>query len=168
MTALTRLRPVREDELVLLATWAGDLSSVYDDFTGDPPPRVAPRPPAKPTGFGQLMVADAADQAIGSVSWHEVAYGPGPGSLALNLGISLRPPARGHGHGARAQRLLADHLFVHTAVHRVEASTDVTNLAEQGALLRAGFAREGVLRGAQWRRGAFHDLVVFSRLRSDA
>jgi RimJ/RimL family protein N-acetyltransferase len=43
----------------------------------------------------------------------------------------------------------------------------VDNLAEQRALERAGFAREGVLRSAQFRDGRFHDLVLYSRLRSD-
>jgi aminoglycoside 6'-N-acetyltransferase len=50
---------------------------------------------------------------------------------------------------------------------RVEAQTDVTNLAEQRALEKAGFTREGVLRKAQWRGGAYHDLVVYSKLRGE-
>ena len=41
------------------------------------------------------------------------------------------------------------------------------NLAEQRALERAGFTREGVLRHAQFRGGGFHDLVIYSRLRGD-
>ena len=41
------------------------------------------------------------------------------------------------------------------------------NVAEQRALDKAGFTREGVLRHAQWRAGAFHDVVLFSRLRGD-
>jgi RimJ/RimL family protein N-acetyltransferase len=49
----------------------------------------------------------------------------------------------------------------------VEASTDVENLAEQRALERAGFTREGVLRHAQFRDGGFRDLVLYSRLRGD-
>ena len=52
-------------------------------------------------------------------------------------------------------------------MHRVQASTDLENVAEQRALERAGFVREGLLRGAQWRLGAFHDLVGHSRLRTD-
>ena len=44
----------------------------------------------------------------------------------------------------------------------------MSNPREQPALSRAGFTREGVLRGAQWRRGAWRDLVTFSRLRTDA
>ena len=41
------------------------------------------------------------------------------------------------------------------------------NLAEQRALERAGFTREGVLRHAQFRDGGFHDMVLYSRLRDD-
>jgi RimJ/RimL family protein N-acetyltransferase len=74
---------------------------------------------------------------------------------------------RGRGHGAEAQRQLAAYLFAHIRVERLEASTDVDNLAEQRALERAGFAREGILRSAQFRDGAFHDLVLYSRLRGD-
>ena len=91
-----------------------------------------------------------------------------PGSQAFDVGISLRPHARGRGHGARAQRLLADYLFVTTGVHRVQATTDVANAAEQAALRRAGFVLEGVLREAQWRAGAYHALQSWSRLRTDA
>jgi aminoglycoside 6'-N-acetyltransferase len=64
--------------------------------------------------------------------------------------------------------LLADHLFAHTPAQRVQASTDITNVAEQRALDGAGFTREGILRSAQWRLGTWHDLVLYSRLRSDA
>ena len=41
------------------------------------------------------------------------------------------------------------------------------NLAEQRALERAGFTREGVLRQAQFRDGGFRDMVLYSRLRGD-
>ena len=101
------------------------------------------------------------------MGWRPVVLGPNAGSQALEIGISLHASGRGRGHGTRAQRMLAEHLFRTTGVHRVQASTDVDNLAEQGALERAGFVREGVLRGAQWRLGAFHDLVSYARLRTD-
>jgi RimJ/RimL family protein N-acetyltransferase len=54
-----------------------------------------------------------------------------------------------------------------TRVERLEASTDMGNTAEQRALERAGFTREGTLRYAQFRDGEFHDLVLYSRLRDD-
>ena len=43
--------------------------------------------------------------------------------------------------------------------------TDIENEAEQRSLEKAGFAREGVLRGSQYRAGGWHDLVVFARIR---
>lgn len=117
---------------------------------------------------GQLIVEQVADgHPIGTVAWHEVHYGPPPGSRAWNIGISLIPEARGQGHGGIAQRLLADHLFETTDANRVEASTDVENLAEQRALEKAGFQREGIQRQAQFRAGAHHDLITYARLRND-
>jgi len=40
-------------------------------------------------------------------------------------------------------------------------------VAEQRALEKAGFLREGIARHAQFRAGQWRDLVVYSRLRSD-
>jgi RimJ/RimL family protein N-acetyltransferase len=107
-------------------------------------------------------------EPVGAVQWRPIRYGPNTGSMALNLGIAITPAARGRGVGTRAQRMLADYLFEHTLVHRVEASTDITNIAEQRALERAGFTREGILRGAQFRLGERHDMVSYSRLRTDS
>ena len=120
-----------------------------------------------PSGVGRMIVALDDGTPIGSVSWHSVGYGPNRRSRAWNIGITILPEHRGRGHGTAAQRMLADHLFATTDANRVEASTDTRNLAEQRSLERAGFRREGVLRGAQYRAGAWHDLVLFARLRDD-
>jgi RimJ/RimL family protein N-acetyltransferase len=115
---------------------------------------------------GTLMVESVTnDTPVGTVTWRTVRYGPNLESNAWQIGISLVPDARGHGLGSEAQRLLADHLIATTPVHRIEAMTDVENKFEQHALAKAGFAREGVLRSAQYRAGDWHDLVVFSRVR---
>lgn len=172
MTApTTRLRPPRDDE-ELAAVRAWPPASPYEDWSGSPGPagaegEAAGGGAAPGSGGGELLVTDGHDRVVGSVSWRQVPYGPNPGSVALDVGISLRPDARGIGHGGRGQRLLAEYLFATTSVHRVQATTDVENAAEQRALERAGFRREGVLRGAQWRLGRHHDLVSYARLRSD-
>jgi aminoglycoside 6'-N-acetyltransferase len=56
-------------------------------------------------------------------------------------------------------------LFDHTRAQRIQAFTDIANLAEQRALEKAGFEGEGVLRQAQWRAGHWHDQVLYSTLR---
>ena len=106
-------------------------------------------------------------EIIGTMSWHAVHYGPTVGSRAWSMGIALAPERRGQGWGTIAQRLLAEHLL--EGAHRVEASTDVDNVAEQRSLEKAGFAREGILRGAQLRAdGIHHDLVMYARVRPPA
>jgi RimJ/RimL family protein N-acetyltransferase len=47
-----------------------------------------------------------------------------------------------------------------------EAAAETGDIAEQKALERAGFTREGVLRQIRW-RGAWRDEVLYSILRTD-
>jgi len=115
----------------------------------------------------QRFVVEADGVAAGSVSWHTVSYGPNSGSQALNIGIGLAADFRGRGIGSLAQRQLVEYLFATTNVRRVEASTDVTNIAEQRSLEKAGFSREGILRQAQFRADGWHDLVSYAIIRDD-
>jgi RimJ/RimL family protein N-acetyltransferase len=167
------IRAVGEDDIDRMLAWRNDpeFESSYGDFLQMHRRSVPLRERWLGDGLlgedtGHLVIClDGAP--VGVLQWHTVGYGPNTGSRALNFGISVDPAVRGRGVGSRAQRLLADYLFAHTVVHRVEASTDVTNVAEQRALEKAGFRREGILRGAQFRLGEWHDLVSYSRLRTD-
>ena len=165
---VTRLRSALPEEAPVLARWQAEPASEFEDLAGGLAPHRRDRPlDALPPGAGSLVVTDVDDALLGTVGWYAVAYGPNQGSTALRIGISLRPHGRGVGHGTRAQRMLAEYLLASFPVHRIEATTDVANVVEQRALVGAGFVREGVLREAQWRGGAWHDLVGYSRLRTD-
>lgn len=114
----------------------------------------------------EILVGEGTDAQwwpVGDMSWHAELYGPNLGSRAISIGVALTREARGRGIGRVSQGLLAGVLH-RAGVHRVEASTDPTNANEQRALQRAGFHREGILRGAQMRADGRHDLVVFSCL----
>jgi RimJ/RimL family protein N-acetyltransferase len=152
VSGVVTLRAQRDGEQLV------DSRSLWDDW--------GQRDAPAPAELARLVV-ELDGVPVGDVSWHAVWYGPNSGSRALNIGISLAESARGQGVGSRAQRLLVEHLFATTDAVRVEASTDVTNLAEQRALEKAGFVREGVLRSAQCRADGWHDLVSYSFLRSD-
>jgi GNAT superfamily N-acetyltransferase len=141
-----------------------DDASEYDSW---PPGQLDQPPPALGRMLVELTDAAGLRGVAGVVSWHLEAYGPNPGSHAWNIGIGLAAAARGHGVGTVAQRLLAEWLLATTPVHRIEASTDVANVAEQKALERAGFTREGILRSAQERADGRHDLYSYSLLRTD-
>jgi RimJ/RimL family protein N-acetyltransferase len=147
------LRPAADGERAPAAP------SEWDDWGPMPDPPHA-------MDIGRLLV-EADGAVVGDVSWHPMYYGPTDGSLALEVGIALVESARGRGIGSVAQRLLADHLFATTDVERVQASTDVANLAERRSLEKAGFVLEGVLRQAQARADGRHDLALYSRLRTD-
>ena len=167
-----RLRPVRRADLDTLERWWNDPEAQghYNWFGFSADGQLRRR--FEQDGLlgedrGNLLVELDGGTLAGDVSYHAVHHGPNPGSQAFNVGIALVPEHRGRGHGTEAQRQLAAYLFAHTTVERVEASTDVDNLAEQRALERAGFTREGVLRHAQLRDGGYHDMVLYGRLRDD-
>ena len=159
--AVSHLRPQVVDDLALLT--GGE--SPFDDF-GPQAVRTAPAP-AKLDAAGELTVVSDDGQVAGAVSWHWEQWGPNSGSRCAMIGIWLRPSYRGRGIGAAAQAQLVDLLFRHTTANRVEAHTDVENLAEQRALETAGLQREGVTRGAQWRDGAYRDGLLYAVIRSD-
>ena len=89
---------------------------------------------------------------------------PRPGTSGS--GCSPRRAARAT--GARRRHSSRRYLFDTTEVNRIEAQTDVDNVAEQRSLEKAGFVREGTIRGAQFRAGAYHDLVTYSILRDES
>jgi RimJ/RimL family protein N-acetyltransferase len=169
--ARVRIRDVKLADADLIDAWNADPDrSEFNDFGEAPSPLprdVLARGPLRDEHNGMLVVETIDGTAIGTVGWHRVRYGPNPQSDAWNIGIELRPEARGQGLGTEAQIELARYLFKTTDLNRVEASTDVDNLAEQRALEKAGYTREGIQRGSQFRAGSYHDLVTYARLRDD-
>lgn len=169
-----RLRPVTRDDVPYLSTkQTPEVTSPYNWFGFRSRTEVVRR--FEDDGYlgerhGKLIVevdTGGGPVPIGDVSWHAVDHGPPPASRCWNIGITLSPEWRGRGHGTRAQRLLADYLFATTTAERIEASTDVENVAERRALERVGFTLEGVLRRAQFRGGAWRDLALYSLLRGE-
>jgi RimJ/RimL family protein N-acetyltransferase len=168
---LIRLRDLTLADADIVDAWnAAPERSEFNDFGEPPSPLqrdVLAHGPMRNERNGLLLVETVDGVPIGTVSWHKVHYGPNPASDAWNVGIELVPSARGRGFGTEAQRELARYLFDTTDVNRVEASTDVENLAEQRSLEKAGYIREGIQRGSQFRAGGYHDLVTYARLRDD-
>jgi RimJ/RimL family protein N-acetyltransferase len=115
---------------------------------------------------GGALMAVRAEQSLGFVTWRRRAATAA--AYYWVMGIAMLPEARGHGYGTQVQRLVVQYLFAHTTAHRIEAATEVGNLAEQRALEKAGFSREGISRGIGWRDGGWRDGVTYSVLRTDA
>jgi aminoglycoside 6'-N-acetyltransferase len=115
---------------------------------------------------GGCLVVLENDLVVGTVTWTKATYGA-PTWSCWNIGISLLPEHRQRGCGTLAQRMLVAYLFDTTPVERIEAYTDIENVAEQRALEKAGFTKEGVLRSVQFRAGRWRDLTIYSLLRDE-
>jgi RimJ/RimL family protein N-acetyltransferase len=113
----------------------------------------------------RLLVTTAGHRG-GLVSWTARHYGPNPQSRCWNIGIILASDHRGRGLGAAAQSALTDYLFANTDAYRVEAGTDIDHAAERRALTTAAFTLDGILQGAQYRAGTWHDMALYSRTRN--
>jgi RimJ/RimL family protein N-acetyltransferase len=169
MDGQVTLRPVIEDDLSWLASLRNDpIATGPHEWHGWSDPQRERRRWAE-SGLlgdngGTLIVLHGADR-VGTVSWRKVQTGPIASNWAI--GIGLAPGFRGRGYGSEAQRLLVRYLFAHTQVNRIEATTEITNVAEQRALGKAGFTREGILRGTTFRQGRWHDQVIYSVLRDE-
>jgi RimJ/RimL family protein N-acetyltransferase len=169
MDGQVTLRPVIEDDLSWLASMRHDPTATgLHEWHGWRDPQAARRRWTE-SGLlgddgGTLIVLHSTDR-VGTVSWRKVQTGP----IACNwaIGIGLAPEFRGRGYGSEAQRLLVLYLFAFTQANRIEATTEITNVAEQRALEEAGFTREGTLRGATFRQGRWHDQVIYSVLRDE-
>jgi RimJ/RimL family protein N-acetyltransferase len=163
------LRPVIEDDLSWLTGLRNDPAGTGpQEWHGWRDPHSERRQWAESGLLGEnggtLIVLQGTDR-VGAVSWRRVQTGPTAFSWAI--GIGLAPQFRGRGIGSEAQRLLVRYLFAHTQINRIEAVTEITNVAEQRALEKAGFTREGVLRGSTFRHGRWHDQVIYSVLREE-
>lgn len=162
-----RLRPFQESDLALWDRFATD-PSVAGEFEwrgfGDP---MKQRRRWQEDGFlgrdPRYLAVCVEEEVAGLAMW---LARPRPDAGVLEVGVVIAPEHRGKGVGTSAQRLLVQYLLATTPVHRLEATTEVDNVAEHKALERCGFVHEGVLREATFREGAWRDVAMYSRLRS--
>jgi RimJ/RimL family protein N-acetyltransferase len=114
-------------------------------------------------GTGLPVVAEAGGAFVGTAG---LAL-PGVRHLGPEIGYSVAPWARGHRYAAEMADGLARWAFAHGAP-RVHLVVDVDNPVSQAVAVRAGFTREGVVRGClPLRDGGRADAVLFGRLAGD-
>jgi len=170
--ALIDLRPVGEHDLDRLEAWLAE-----PEYAGPFNTLGLTKPGTFRAGFvrdghltddrGTLLIVTKDGEFAGDISYRSVSFGGARGNNCYEIGITVAAAWRGRGFGTEAQRLLAAFLFATYPIARVQASTDRENIAEQRALERADFTREGTMRQAQFRAGAWHDMIVYSKLRGE-
>ncbi|HKO83071.1 MAG TPA: GNAT family protein [Actinomycetota bacterium] len=166
-----RLRPIEEADLDTLRRSDSDPSSRGPHLSSGFRSPQARRRRWEEDGWlgvdsGQLAVTLPDGILAGIVSWRSIPTG-GPEVGCLEIGALLFSEHRGQGRGTAAQRLLVEYLFATTLANRVQAITNVENIAEQKVLEQAGFRREGIMRGLAFDGGHWHDGVLYAQLRDD-
>ena len=84
-----------------------------------------------------------------------------------SIGYDLSRAFWGQGIMPEALRAIIEFGFERMALNRIEADASAENIASIRVLHKLGFQREGLQREQYFEYGEFHDLVLFSLLRSD-
>jgi RimJ/RimL family protein N-acetyltransferase len=115
------------------------------------------------TELALAIVGAGDDELLGSISMRPVSREHRRGEL----GYLDFAHARGRGVATRAVRLLARYGYDQLDLERIEILAHPENLASQRVAEKAGFTREGLLRGYHRLRGEREDRVMFSQLREE-
>jgi RimJ/RimL family protein N-acetyltransferase len=83
------------------------------------------------------------------------------------IGFTLIPSERGKGYGTEAVTIFVDYLFLSRDLIRIQATTDLRNIASQRILEKVGFKREGIVRKSMFIHGEWRDLLLHSILKEE-
>lgn len=107
------------------------------------------------------IAARADDRCIGHAGLYQIDHRVRKASFGILIGD---PAERGKGIGTAVTRAVVDYGFAELNLHRVELDVLATNPRAIHIYEKLGFRREGVLRHAQFRGGAYVDLVLMAVL----
>lgn len=110
-------------------------------------------------GGRSWAITEAGGEALGRIALFVPREGVG------ELGIILRRDAQGRGLASKAVTLVASYAFEQLSLHRLAADVDPENTASLSLFLRAGFEREGLLRGNWKTHLGIRDSVILGKLR---
>ncbi|MFD9944195.1 GNAT family N-acetyltransferase [Nonomuraea sp. NPDC059023] len=111
-----------------------------------------------------LAMTDADGLVVGAISLFKTSWTAG----TTEVGYGVHPLYRGRGFAPEAVTGLADHVFAHTDLRRIDLTANLDNTASLRVAEKAGFTREGVLRAAVLEDDGPHDLAMFGLLRGDS
>ena len=182
MTALALPMPMPSDDAIQLRPWQlSDLACVelashdaripegttvprrYTSEAGRDFIRRQQARPADGTGIPLAIVEHGSDQPVGLVT-----LVPRPQHGVGGLGYWVVPPARGRGIAAHAVSLLTAWGLAAGGFARIEAWVEPDNRASRGVLARCGYQLEGLLRSFLKLGNRRADVMVWSRLATDA
>jgi RimJ/RimL family protein N-acetyltransferase len=160
------LRVVEKEDLPLLAEWFNNLE-FWDghEFPGQSSRTEMEKEDEKnPFEMKDFIIEKKDGSKIGLIYHYYMLH---PDGKLLEIGYALVPNERGKGYCTEATKIMVDYLFLLKETMRVQAMTDVGNIASERVLEKAGFKREGTIRKAVFLRGEWVDLYLYSILREE-
>lgn len=104
-------------------------------------------------------ITESGGEALGRIGLFSERDGVG------EIGIIMRREATGRGLASKALNLVVEHGFGPLGLHRIAADIDPDNTSSTSLFLRAGFQREGLLRGNWKTHLGIRDSVIMAKLR---
>jgi RimJ/RimL family protein N-acetyltransferase len=159
----------RADAVPALRSWAdGDLALLERASEDDYVPLIEHIPTPFDPGLARAWV-----EARGETEWVIVAAGEPVGGVGYALrhvpglaevGYWIVPERRGAGLATAAVELVVSRAFT-AGIERLQATVEPWNVPSQRVLEKAGFDREGLLRGyARWGDEPRRDIYLYARL----
>jgi RimJ/RimL family protein N-acetyltransferase len=90
-----------------------------------------------------------------------------PAGRQLEISYSLVPNEREKGYCTEAIKIMVDYLFLSKDTVRIQAQTDLRNVASRKILEKVGFKKEGTLHKNLFIRGEWRDSFLYSILREE-
>lgn len=119
-------------------------------------------------GTGEMkgfVIADAATlDYIGQIDLHHLDWKNRSATVGMVIG---RKELLGQGYGREAMRLMQRFVFHSLNMHRLELTVYEYNERAMRSYAACGFVEEGRLRGKQFRRGRYWDVVCMSMLQDE-
>ncbi|KUL27537.1 GNAT family N-acetyltransferase [Actinoplanes awajinensis] len=112
--------------------------------------------------YSFVMERDAT--IVGFSTLHNITYGPMCGAI---LGYWVGAAETGKGLAGAAVAAICEFADQSLDLHRIEASTNITNVASQRVLLRNGFEHFGTARAYLHINGVWQDSVMYQRILND-
>ena len=90
-----------------------------------------------------------------------------PVGKAQEISYNMLPSERGKGYCSEAVNIMVDYSFLSRESRRIQAHTDLRNVASQKVLEKVVFKKEGTLRKNFFVRGEWRDAYLYSILREE-
>lgn len=110
-------------------------------------------------GAHAWAITEGGGEALGRIALFAVREGVG------EIGVILRREATGRGLASKALELVDEYGFGTLGLHRIAADVDPDNTSSLSLFLRAGYQRDGLLRGNWKTHLGIRDSVILAKVR---